>query len=241
MNWDQPFGLASPAAWLRRDGVDVGSSCLAATLTDQAIRAADVVGFYLPMHTATRLAAPLIEKVRAVNTTARLCAYGLYAPLNADWLRSLGVEHVLGAEFEEELFALVSSSNALTSQVGAVTLPRLQFLVPDRTGLRRCARPLRASLTMPDGSTRSRIHGSQPRVPASSCRHCPVVPVYNGQFRSVQRGTSCSRTSTPAPQALSHITSAIRIFFNGPTHAMRPVRRAARPPSVADLRRDHQD
>ena len=63
-------------------------------LTDQAIRAADFVGFYLPMHTATRLAAPLIEKVRAVNSAARLCAYGLYAPLNADWLRSLGLRAV---------------------------------------------------------------------------------------------------------------------------------------------------
>ena len=53
---------------------------------------ADLVGFYLPMHTATRLATPVIRRVRSWNTRARICAFGLYAALNADWLRSLGVE-----------------------------------------------------------------------------------------------------------------------------------------------------
>src|SRR6185437_11088222 len=57
----QPFGLASPAAWLREAGADVG--CVDLTrekLQDDEIRKADVVGFFLPMHTATRLALPVI-------------------------------------------------------------------------------------------------------------------------------------------------------------------------------------
>ena len=81
----QPFGLASPAAWLRRAGVDV--DCVDTsreTLSDERIAAATLVAFYLPMHTATRLAAPLIERVTRVNPSARVAAYGLYAPLNAD-------------------------------------------------------------------------------------------------------------------------------------------------------------
>ena len=57
----QPFGLVSPAAWLRgrghavvcfdltRQGLDVG-----------AVGAAELIAIYLPMHTATRLAAKLI-------------------------------------------------------------------------------------------------------------------------------------------------------------------------------------
>jgi len=88
----QPFGLASPAAWLRREGVDV--DCVDTSrerLEDNRITDASLVAFYLPMHTATRLAAPLIERVRRVNPSARLCAYGLYAPLNAEWLRERGV------------------------------------------------------------------------------------------------------------------------------------------------------
>ncbi len=80
----QPFGLASPAAWLRRAGVEV--DCVDTSrepLHDEVIRGAGVVGLYLPMHTATRLAAPLIERTRRVNPRATLVDYGLYAPLNA--------------------------------------------------------------------------------------------------------------------------------------------------------------
>src|SRR5918911_1311992 len=86
----QPFGLASPAAWLAREGCTVECADLAKQqMDDDAVRAADLIGFHLPMHTATRLAAPVIRRVRGLNGSARVCAYGLYAPLNADWLRDL--------------------------------------------------------------------------------------------------------------------------------------------------------
>ena len=55
------------------------------------------------MHTATRLAAPVIETARRINAGAHVCCYGLYAPVNAGYLRSLGVETLLGGEFEDEL------------------------------------------------------------------------------------------------------------------------------------------
>src|SRR5215475_1776815 len=86
----QPFGLASPAAWLRRDGADVRLvDTSKERLNDEEIAQADLVAFHLPMHTATRLAAPLIGRVRTVNPQARIAAYGLYAPLNAEWLQSI--------------------------------------------------------------------------------------------------------------------------------------------------------
>src|SRR2546423_13993820 len=87
----QPFGLASPAAWLRDAGHDVTQVDLSRqklSEAEEAIRAAQLVAFYLPMHTATRLALPVIARVRALNPDARLCAYGLYAPLNAELLRA---------------------------------------------------------------------------------------------------------------------------------------------------------
>ena len=100
----QPFGLASPAAWLAAAGWSVALvDASKDRLGDDALAGADLIGFYLPMHTATRLAAPIIGKARAVNPSARICAYGLYAPLNADWLRGLGVDEVFGGEFEEDL------------------------------------------------------------------------------------------------------------------------------------------
>src|SRR5258707_1240221 len=103
----QPFGLASPAAWLRKAGCEV--ECVDVTrdrLVDASLSSADLIGFHLQMHTATRLAGPLMTKARRLNRRARLCAYGLYAPLNETWLRSLGVDDVLGGEFEGALTAI---------------------------------------------------------------------------------------------------------------------------------------
>src|ERR1700730_6427232 len=103
----QPFGLASPAAWLRHAGW--GVTCVDLTkqrLPDDVVQTASLIGFHLPMHTATRLAAPAIDRVRRRAPSVRMCAYGLYAPLNAPWLRSIGVDDVLGGEFEEDLVAI---------------------------------------------------------------------------------------------------------------------------------------
>ena len=85
-----PFGLASPAAWLAREGVAVRCLDLGVESLDRdAVRDADLIGFFLPMHTATRLAARVIPEVRALAPRAHLCAYGLYASPNAEYLRSL--------------------------------------------------------------------------------------------------------------------------------------------------------
>ena len=55
----QPFGLASPAAWLRRAGAEVRCIDLSRQPLDRAaIAAAGLVAIHLPMHTATRLASP---------------------------------------------------------------------------------------------------------------------------------------------------------------------------------------
>jgi pyocin large subunit-like protein len=69
--------------------------------TKTRLRTADAVAFYLPMHTATRLAIPVIRRTREINPAAHLCAYGLYAPVNAELLRKLGVRTIAGGEFEE--------------------------------------------------------------------------------------------------------------------------------------------
>ena len=59
----QPFGLASPAAWLERAGAEVACFDLSREpLLEKAVRAAGLVAFYVPMHTATRLAARLDRK-----------------------------------------------------------------------------------------------------------------------------------------------------------------------------------
>src|ERR1035437_11108850 len=84
----QPFGLASPAAWLRARGHSVACIDLSREALDEAaICAADLIAFYVPMHTATRLAAGLIAPVHGMNPRAHICFYGLYAPVNEAYLR----------------------------------------------------------------------------------------------------------------------------------------------------------
>jgi hypothetical protein len=110
----QPFGLASPAAWLRSRGHEVTCLDLSREALDETtIRAADLIAFYVPMHTATRLAAGLIAPVCGMNPRAHICFYGLYAPVNEEYLRGLGVGTVLGGEFEEGLASLAARLNGV--------------------------------------------------------------------------------------------------------------------------------
>ena len=182
----QPFGLASPAACLGADGHEVACADLAVEkLSVDAARVADLIAFYLPMHTATRLAACVIEAVRRVDPTAHLCCYGLYAPVNAGYLRSLGVETILGGEFEDELRRLARTLEAGDRDASAeplVSLERIRFEIPDRSGLPSLSR----YATMFDGET-DRVTGytEASRGCKHLCRHCPVVPVYNGTFRVI--------------------------------------------------------
>ena len=61
------------------------------TLPEDTVEAANLVAFYVPMHTATRLAVAALPAVRGLNAKAHLCFYGLYAPVNESYLRGLGV------------------------------------------------------------------------------------------------------------------------------------------------------
>src|SRR6185295_16881738 len=147
----QPFGLASPAAWLRAAGFDVAVADLSRTRLDRdEVAMASLVGVFLPMHTATRLALPVLDRIREINSAAHICAYGLYAPANADLLRARGVGTILGGEFEADLVALarsIASGDCLANPgdsparetSGTVpitrTVPRLDFIAPDRRGL----------------------------------------------------------------------------------------------------------
>lgn len=240
----QPFGLASAAAWLRAAGFEV--TCVDAAkqkLEDRHLESADVVGFHLPMHTATRLAAPIIAAARRLNPAARLCAFGLYGPLNAGWLQSIGVDAVFGGEFEEELAAWAGRDDRATNRSDQSNqreapnlpnpshqrglrdhtrkLPKIHFLVPDRSGLPPLAKY--ATLQMPDGARRLVGYTEASRGCRHLCRHCPIVPIYQGQFRIVQADVVLADVEAQIAAGAEHITFGDPDFFNGPTHAMRIV------------------
>ncbi len=213
----QPFGLASPAAWLRAAGHQVTVADLACSrLPGPAVEQADLIAFYLPMHTATRLSLRAIERVQAANPWAHLCAYGLYAPLNAPMLRRLGVNSILGGEFEHGL-AELASGNCATAPV---SLERQRFLVPDRAGLP----PLGAyaRLVTADGP-RCVGYTEASRGCKHLCRHCPVVPVYRGAFRVVQPEVVIEDIRRQVAAGAQHITFGDPDFWNGPAHGMRIV------------------
>ncbi len=225
----QPFGLASPAAWLREAGASVTCIDLAVEpLDEQAVRSAALVAIYVPMHTATRLASALLPRVKALNPRAHLCFYGLYAPMNEAFLRGLGAQTILGGEFEAGLASLYTrlaasgpGAPAERQSEPVVSFAKLQFRVPDRTGLP----PLTgyAHLEPGDGERRTAGYTEASRGCKHLCRHCPVVPVYGGRFRIVQRDVVMEDIRRQVAAGARHITFGDPDFFNGVGHALRLI------------------
>lgn len=223
----QPFGLASPAAWLRRESAVV--TCVDVSrqrLPPEPLQTADLVAFYVPMHTATRIAAGAVGAVRRLNPRAHLCFYGLYAPMNESYLRQLGADTILGGEFEQGLVDLLRRLREEGESSGRqreplVSLARQRFLVPDRTGLAPLENYARLNL----GSNRTRTVGytEASRGCKHLCRHCPVVPVYNGLFRIVPREVVLEDIRRQVAAGAEHITFGDPDFFNGIGHALRLV------------------
>ncbi len=214
----QPFGLASPAAWLRKRGHRVVVLDLARqSLDEAAIIDAALIAIYLPMHTATRLAAQLIPQLRKQNPNAHLCCYGLYAPMNVDYLRALGVSTILGGEFEEGLVHLaerLATGGGQASeqpQDSIISMVRLQFEVPDRSGMP--AMEKYAHLVLPGDGYRIVGSTEASRGCKHLCRHCPIVPVYKGVFRIVGRDVVLEDVRRQVAAGAQHITFGDPDFF----------------------------
>jgi hypothetical protein len=211
----QPFGLASPAAWLRADGHHVTTADLSCEpIPTGAIKTADWIAFHLPMHTATRMAVPVIESVRKFNPSARLCCYGLYASVNEQMLRAAGVTQIIGGEFERALADVVSGRTGSTLPV---ILDRLPFLTPDRSTLPS----LKHYAGLAQGISRKLVgYTEASRGCKHLCRHCPIVPVYEGRFRVVQRDIVMADVRQQVSSGAQHITFGDPDFLNGPAHAL---------------------
>jgi len=221
----QPFGLASPAAWLRKRSHRVVSLDLARqSLDEAAIRTAELIAIYLPMHTATRLATQLIPSLRRLNSSAHLSCYGLYAPMNVEYLRTLGVSTILGGEFEEGLAhlaeRLAAEGNQKLGQQSEplISMARLPFEVPDRSGMPPIEKY--AHLIVPGEGYRVVGSTEASRGCKHLCRHCPIVPVYKGVFRIVPRDVVLEDVRRQVAAGAQHISFGDPDFFNGIRHAM---------------------
>lgn len=230
----QPFGLASPATWLRDLGAKV--TCLDTAVQEldaDVIRRAELIALYVPMHTATRLAVRVLEMARALNPSAYLCCYGLYAPVNEGFLRKLGAHAVIGGEFEQGLCTLAqriadgpaptdATPRRMLQVEPVISLARQQFRAPDRSELPALSRY--AYLDTGDGQRKVVGYTEATRGCKHLCRHCPIVPVYNGRFRVVQRDVVLDDIRCQVAAGAQHITFGDPDFLNGPNHGMSIVR-----------------
>lgn len=227
----QPFGLASPAAALEQSGHAVSCLDLSVQRLDRtAVERADLIAFYLPMHTAARIALAALDTVRGWNPSAHLCAYGLYAPMCAEVLGARGIASLVGGEFEPGLVRLADriADSEEDSPVGGadgtaieVSRQRQQFVLPRRADLPSLDEY--AHLVTADGRRRTVGYTETSRGCKHLCRHCPVVPVYEGRFRIVQAEVVLDDIAQQVEAGAQHITFGDPDFLNGPRHAIAVV------------------
>lgn len=238
----QPLSLASPLGTLRQAGyAPVAVDTSVEELTDAAIGAARLVAISVPMHTALRLGTRIAERVRAVNPTAHICFYGLYASLNANYLLRAHADSIIGGEYEEALLGLVRTLESIPQNrlrdaggnllaVSGVStreresrpvLERLPFALPQRDALpapQHYARIVRGDEMRLAGyveASRGCLH---------TCRHCPITPVYGGRFFVVPRNIVLADIRAQVKTGVQHITFGDPDFLNGPRHSLEIVR-----------------
>jgi radical SAM superfamily enzyme YgiQ (UPF0313 family) len=150
-------------------------------------------------------------------------------------LREYGVQTVLGPEFEQDLTELATSLSGsppdptFRSDVrGAATGfidRRIAFIQPDRSDLP----PLSRYATLQVGDDRKVVgYTEATRGCKHRCRHCPIVPVYNGRFRAVPLDIVMADVRAQVAAGAEHITFGDPDFLNGPTHASAVVEALAR-------------
>ena len=238
----QPLGVASPFGFLARAGFapEVLDIAVDPFDDDKAARAR-FVGISVPMHTALRLGVRVVERVRALNPTAAICCFGLYAALNADYLLDHGADFCIGGECETPLVSLALALEKRPEN-GAVSrsplLPAPEGVIQRGAEVRPFlgklpfALPLRAALPPLDKYARLEHRGERRVVGYTEasrgclhlCTHCPIPPVYGGRFFVIPEDVVLADVRNQVQAGASHITFGDPDFLNGPGHALGVVR-----------------
>lgn len=222
----QPLSLARPAAVMRCRGLKV----LTADLSVQALQdvpAADVacIALSAPMHTALSLGVSAARALRARYPEAPICFYGLYASLNAEYLRAAGLaDAVLAGEVEERLADWAQTVIGRRNGAGPSAsmepcLTRLHLPAPDRRGLPRLS--AYARFVAADGAVVMAGQTEASRGCLHTCGHCPVVPVYGGRFFVADFDAVTSDMQQQIAAGARHISFGDPDFLNGPKHSLR--------------------
>jgi radical SAM superfamily enzyme YgiQ (UPF0313 family) len=231
----QPLAVALPMGFLQRAGFAPDVLDIAVERLDEAkVERAGLAAISVPMHTALRLGVRVAERVRQVNPAARICFYGLYAALNADYLLEHVADYCIGGECEGPLVALAEALEAGrgpapiegVGQRGVPPLPhlrRLRFPLPVRAGLPALDRYAKLEH---NGGRRVAGYVEASRGCLHLCTHCPIPPVYGGRFFIVPADVVLEDIRRQVAAGATHITFGDPDFLNGPGHSLKVVRAA---------------
>jgi radical SAM superfamily enzyme YgiQ (UPF0313 family) len=245
----QPLAVAWPAAFLERAGYAPAVLDLSVEPFDaEKIARATVVAISVPMHTALRLGVIAAQRIRQRNPAAHICAYGLYAALNAsELLADACVDSVLAGELEDELIDLVRhveagaaveagearranaslseraspASTAAPAVTSRTVLGKLDFPVPSRNALPALKKYAHVER---DGRRDLAAYVEASRGCKHLCRHCPIPPVYGGRFFVVPVETVLADVRQQIQAGAAHVTFGDPDFLNGPRHALAVAR-----------------
>ncbi|HKY04053.1 MAG TPA: CUAEP/CCAEP-tail radical SAM protein [Blastocatellia bacterium] len=229
----QPSGVAVPAGFFRRAGIDVEAMDVSVEgFDEEKIARARFIGISVPMHTALRLGLRVAEAARRTNAEAHICFYGLYASLNRDYLLDTVADSVIGGEVETSLVQLVQSldmgveidlpgASTRSQRTSSPVLARLSFAAPAREQLPPIEKYARL-----DDNGHHRLVGyvEASRGCLHNCTHCPIPPVYGGRFFVVPQDVVLADIRGLVGSGARHITFGDPDFLNGPTHALRLAR-----------------
>ena len=211
----RPAGLMRPlraleAAGFTPDVVDIAVE----PLDTEKVARARFIGISVPMHTALRLGVHLVHRIRQINPDVFICMYGLYATLNADYLFSQGVNFCISNTASTALVELVESL-VQKKQVEPQSVGFFTVKLP----------PLEGYAQFEDnGEVRTVGYTETTHGCKHLCTHCPIPPVYNGKFFTVQRDTVLAEIQEQVVQGATHITFGDPDFLNGPMHGLRILR-----------------
>lgn len=228
----QPLHLASLQRMLSEAGyVPATVDTAVESLSDGAILRARFVAISVPMHTALRLGEQVARRVRALNSDAFICLYGLYALLNADYLLEQTIDAAIGGEYEEPLLNLVRTlEQGQTPSIPGVKtrqqesgpwIHRAPPVLPQRANLPDLARYARLEI---NGGSVLAGYTETTRGCKHTCLHCPITPIYHGRFFAIPAEVVLADIRAQVAQGARHITFGDPDFFNGPTHALRITR-----------------
>ena len=220
----QPFSLASPAARLTDAGALVACNDLSVEeLKENAVKTASIIGLYLQMHTATKLSIAILPRLKKLNPHAHIVFYGLYAPLNSEYLKQIGGDSFIGGEFEDGLVQIYDNlkNGKSNPSINLTSRDNQDFNQPLREDLPELSNY--AHLIVGDGTKKIVGYTEASRGCKHKCRHCPVVPVYKGRFRIIDSEIVIADVRQQISSGAEHISFGDPDFFNGPGHAVKII------------------